>query len=473
MKTISMVFALEDDNQHRGLIPCPKCGDFVEMDSDMCPSCKTSLKEKGKKIKTQTSKASPSESSFFVCSKCGAFIGSDSTSCKACGTKRGSIDAKMDALQKNKELHQKGSIDGTVLESSSDIYICDNCGALLGPNSERCASCGVEIEQFDDVGEDEEIEVVGETEGTVVEELLSSRGELFLCTKCGAFVSPNSVECAICGIAVKDMKAPSEDRHIEPVSAESRLSSPGMLFICDKCGAFMRQDSKECTICGTSTLKELRYGDEEEKIAEVNLDQVSQEKIFEETEIVVTEEKILEKPKEIVTPKKASKKSEVTGEDLLKEAEKIESKLKLRSTKRDILEDCVKLWFKKAAALRKLGKQREALKSLNNALNVNQNDEALILEKADIYYEIGRYKQAVKLYLHLLESDPESISLLNRVGNALFRMGSQNESLRCFERALSLDANHRESLVNKGYLLMKQERYDEAMECADKIMVYC
>jgi ribosomal protein L40E len=469
MKTISMVFALEDDNQPRGLLPCPKCGDFIEMDSEKCPSCNAILKEKVKKSKTPASKVSPSEGSLFICSKCGAFIGNDATSCKACGTKR----VSMDALQKDNAPRQKGSTEGTILESSSDIYICDSCGALLGPNSERCGSCGVEIEQFDDVGEDEEVEVVEETEGTVVKELLSSQGELFLCTKCGAFMSPNSVECGICGIAVKDMKAPPKDKRIEPFSAESRLSSPGMLFICDSCGAFMRQDSKECTICGTSTLKELRYGDEEEKIAEVKLEQVIPEKIFEETEIVVTEEKVLKKPEDIVTPKKASKKSEVTGEDLLKEAEEIESKLKLRSTKRDILEDCVKLWFKKAVALRKLGKHREALKSLNSALSVNQNDEALILEKADIYYEIGRYKHAVKLYLHLLESDPESISLLNRIGNALFRLGSQKESLRCFERALSLDANHRETLVNKGYLLMKQERYEEAMECADKIMVYC
>lgn len=472
MKTISMVFALDDDNQHRDLVPCYKCGDLVENDSEKCPSCNTNLKDKGKKSKTSASKTS-SESFLFICSKCGAFVGNDDTSCKACGTKRESMDTKMDVLQKNKEPQQKGSTEGTVLESSSDIYICDNCGALLGPNSKRCASCGVEIEQFDDVGEDEEVEDVQEAEGTVVGEMLSSKGELFLCTKCGAFVSPNSVECTICGIAVKDMKAPPKDEHVEPVSAESRLSSPGMLFICDKCGAFMRQDSKECTICGTSTLKELRYGDEEEKLAEVKLGDVTQEKIYEETEIVMTEEKILEKPEEIVTPKKAPKKSEVTGEDLLKEAEDIESKLKLRSTKRDVLEDCVKLWFKKAVALRKLGKHAEALKSLSNALSVNKNDEALILEKADIYYEIGRYKQAVKLYLHLLASDPESIVFLNRVGNALFRMGSQNESLRCFEKALRLDENHRESLVNKGYLLMKQERYDEAMECADKIMVYC
>ncbi len=466
-----MVFALEDDNQHRDLVPCYKCGDLVENDSEKCPSCNTNLKEKDKKSKTSVSKAS-SEGSLFICSKCGAFIGKDSTSCKACGTKRDS----MDALQKDNAPHQKGSTDVTVLESSSDIYICDSCGALLGPNSKSCASCGVEIEQFDDVGEDEEVEEVEEVEGaggTVVKDLLSSQGELFLCTKCGAFISPNSVECSICGIAVKDMKAPSEDKRIEPVSPESRLSSPGMLFICDNCGAFMRQDSKECTICGTSALKELRYGDEEEKISEVKLEEVIPEKIFEETEIVVTEEKVIEKPKDIATPKKTSKKSDVTGKDLLKEAEEIESKLKLRSTKRDILEDCVKLWFKKAVALRKLGKHREALKSLNNALSVNKNDEAIMLEKADIYYEIGRYKQAVKLYLNLLQSDPESIVLLNRMGNALFRMGSQNESLRCFEKALSLDANHRESLVNKGYLLMKQERYDEAMECADKIMVYC
>ncbi|MEE9150887.1 MAG: zinc ribbon domain-containing protein [Thermoplasmata archaeon] len=437
---------MENNSQYWGLYPCPKCGDFIEKDSKTCPSCKASLVEKVVGSKGPAHESSAIERSLFICSNCGAFIGINATQCNACGTKRASLAVEMDDFLKEKRSRPNGQTTAdSLLESSQDIYICENCGALLGSNSDHCEFCGIKIEEFEDVDESEEEEDWEVTQEAAEDDLLSSEGGLFLCTECGAFISSNSSACGICGTAVKDMKADFLDKEIEPVKADSKLSTPGVLFICDKCGAFLKNDSKECSICGTKILKELKYGEEEISPVEVQIEDIITQKAFEMPGM--------------------------TGSDLLKEADEIASKLKKRKSKMEILDDCIRLWYKKAVALRKLGRYTESLKSLNNALSLSKKDKTLLLEKGDILYEIGRYKQAAKLYLHLLESDPKNLSLLNKVGNALFRLGHQNESLVCFEKALSLDANNKETLVNKGYLLLKQEKYDEAMECANKIMV--
>lgn len=442
------MFTLEDDNSYRGLFPCPKCGDFIEIDSKTCPSCKASLVEKVKTAEISPFEVSALERSLFLCSNCGAFIGVDATHCNACGKKRGSFASKIDDIFKDKENQQgKKSIDDTSSDSSPDIYLCDGCGAFLGTNADKCEVCGIVIEEFEDVEESEEVEGSEPTEETLAEQVLSTEGKLLLCSECGAFVSPNSTVCGICGFAVKDMKDTFTDMGKEPLSADSRLSTSGVLFICEKCGAFLRKDAKECTICGTKILRELKFGDEEISSTDVQISG-----------------KIAEK--DINIP-------EMTGTDILEEADKLASKMKQRRTKIDIIKECVRIWYKKAAALRKLGRYKEALKSLNNGLSLRNDDRTLIVEKADIYYEIRQYDKALKLYTHIIESESKNISLLNKIGNTLYRLGFQNESLSCFEKVLSLDLNNREALINKGYLLMKLEKYEEAMECADKIKVYC
>lgn len=439
---------LVDNGEYMGLYPCPKCGDFIAVNSKICPSCNASLERKEGIDDKSTSEFSVSESPLFICSKCGAFIGVDATCCNACGTKRTPLTEEINVLLKGDGLRKKESSADAMLSSPLDLYFCDNCGAFVGPNAARCESCGIEIEEGENVEEGEEVEEQEITQGpSSAEEFLSTEGTLLLCDNCGAFISPNSSECGICGVAIKDMKMPFKEVSIEEIRADSKLSSSGALFICDKCGAFVKQGAEECTICGTMTQRELNYGYEDGSLSYAQIDQMITKKILE------APEEVAKKP--------------------LEKAERGALKTRPKRTKEEIIDECMRVWYKKAVALRKLGRHKEAIKNLNNALNLSRDDKILILEKADIYYEMRGYTQAVKLYLHLLESEPESIPLLNKVGNALFRLGHQNESLLCFEKALSLDGSNREALINKGYLLMKQERYDEAMEYADKIVVCC
>jgi tetratricopeptide (TPR) repeat protein len=306
-----------------------------------------------------------------------------------------------------------------LLSTSTTLFICDNCGAFLSTKSDQCGVCGVEIEEAEDMDVDIGAGEKDRTQEAVALDVLSSKGTLTLCPQCGAFVQPESISCGICGSLLEEMEE-HEKENIGTVEAKGTLQTKGELYLCGKCGAFLNTETGECANCSTKTLRE------PPKM----------------------------KPGEL---KKKNKKIAV---------------LKVpKRTKAEVIDDCTKLLFKKAIALKKLGRYTEALKCLIKALDLSPKDRTIMAYTADTYYELKRYKNSMKLYKHILETELENVLIWNRLGNSLFKLGHQKHSLLCYEKVLSLDPNNREAMINKGYLLMKQKRYDEAMACAEKVAI--
>ncbi|UCG69996.1 MAG: hypothetical protein JSV09_02980, partial [Thermoplasmata archaeon] len=221
---------------------------------------------------------------MYACSKCGAFNGADATHCSACGTKRPpKTDNVVSKEGEESRMSGKSSAD-ELLESSSDIFLCNNCGAFINSNAERCGVCGTEMVENEDDFEDE-IDGEGDFDedetsfGIETEDLLSNQGMILLCSECGAFLGSEATKCGICGIAVEDMKAPEIEEDEEVASADSRLFSDGVLFICEECGAFLKQDSEECTICGTEVFQEVKFIHEEESLVKDEIDDLISEEI--------------------------------------------------------------------------------------------------------------------------------------------------------------------------------------------------
>ncbi len=445
------MFSLKGNDDYVVICLCPNCGGYIDENSSNCSICKASLVEKEDFDKEMLLESNTMGNSLFVCSNCSAFIGVSADHCFACGAKRTTYTAKIEISADDEELDQRMEQEGespteALLESKTSLFLCDNCGAFLGPKAVKCEICNVEIgdlEVIEASEEDEELELPQEN---VVYEVLSSEGALFLCSKCGAFIKPEASNCAICGAATEELVF-DKSEELEPVDAESRLSNSGMIFICKNCGAFLGKDAEICTFCGTDVTDDMEY--EEDISAKV------------ETESI-TPEKSIDFDGELV---------EEGDKEVIEEAEERAIPKIPKRSKPEIVDECKSLWHKKAVALKKLGRYNAAIKSLNKALGLDPDDKALILEKADVSYERGRYEQAVKLYKHFLESRPEDISVWNKLGNALFRLGHIKVSRSCYEKALSLDANNREAIINKGYLLMKQEMYDEAVMYAVKALV--
>ncbi len=412
---------LETNGHYIEICFCPECGNFVDDSSESCPSCQASLLEDVEVFEEATFGNTLVEGSVFVCSSCGSFIGVEATSCCACGEKRSQLTAKIDFSSVEDGLEGEGqSIADTLLESKTALFLCENCGAFLGPGAVKCHICGIEIVESDGTdleGDDGEYEA---DQNAFASDVLSSEGELSLCGECGAFVKPDSINCGICGANIEELIW--HEDNMEATTADSKLESSGALGICDICGAFMGLNAERCPICGTVSRRDTDY---------------------------------------IVERQTSSANAPFKGIVVANMTER---------TREDVVEDCRNLYYKKAVALKKMGRYKEAIKSLNQTLNLNPEDRIAMLEKADIFYEIGKFHRATKLYNHLLESDSEDISIWNKLGNSLFRLGHKKESLLCYERALSLDPNDREAMINKGFLLMKQGRYVKAIECAEKLI---
>ncbi|UCE75383.1 MAG: tetratricopeptide repeat protein [Methanomassiliicoccales archaeon] len=457
-----MVLGLNDDDQYIEICLCPNCGNFIDEFSVTCSKCKIRLTGDVSEAEKASSGTLAIDSSLFICSNCGAFIGLDASTCGACGAKRTPLMSQIEISSKKEPLHEgEKSGDPELSSPSPDLFLCVNCGAFLGPNAEGCDVCGMqmleseyteeeeEVEEIGEEGEEDEIEEIEEVDESefsqedMAKELLSNKGALFLCANCGAFIMSEVAECGICGEAVSDIKRQIKDDEVEEVKSDSKLSNSGAIFICNKCGAFMRQDADECIYCKTHVDRGIKFEDKKSTI--------------------------VKSPSPQVTPPapKSPKEKSLADRKKKKESEKV---IIGKRTKKEIIDDCRRLWRKKAQALRKLGKYTRALNCLNFALKLGPADSNLMLEKADIYYDLRRYKKAAKLYKQLLEFEPGNTSLWNKLGNTLFRMGHSDESILCYEKSLAIDPNNREAIINKGYLLMKQEKYDEAMEYARMIV---
>jgi tetratricopeptide (TPR) repeat protein len=408
----------------------------VDNEMTTCPSCNIALADDSFEAKIDQLETLAIDSSLFICSNCGAFIGVDAKHCNACGAKRTPLTAEIEI-----------SADDDVLSyaetsGSPEIFLCNNCGAFLSDNATECEVCGMNLEGIDFGIEEEEEEEYEIPDDPLSENPLHSQGSLFLCNSCGAFVKPGASECGICGEEISDIKSLIGDERLEKPTAEEKLSSPGVLFLCDKCGAFMKQDANECPFCKS-------------KKEEVILEEHSELGELESKSSSVS----LEVPK--FTRKQKS--------EYKQRPKRAPSDLVKRVNKKEVIEDCLRIWLKKAVALKKLGKPREALRALNYALNLSSSDHVLILEKADLYYETKNFVKAAQLYKQILNFEPENILVWNKLGNSLYRMGHDEESLLCFEKSLSLDSNNREAMINKGYILMKKENWEEAMACANRI----
>src|SRR5439155_1329269 len=105
------------------------------------------------------------------------------------------------------------------------LYLCPECGSFVGKGANACPFCGVVFDE-------------GEAAAppSPVEELLQARnGEAKICTRCGAFLEPGATACGMCG----SQYTPERVADLPAVDT-TPLPDPD-LFLCPRCGAFLSQ----------------------------------------------------------------------------------------------------------------------------------------------------------------------------------------------------------------------------------------
>lgn len=423
---------------------CPACGAFISKFAERCPNCGIDLTETEEEEDLEVIEP---KDNLFVCQDCGAFIGVDAKTCSACGAKRAPHTATVDVAQDDFKPE-----DPTVdyLEHPTDLFTCGNCGAFLSSTSLKCEICGAVMEE--DEEEEQEISEVVEAEEPEVSMPLESQGAIVLCVNCGAFVSGDADECKICGNPMGYFEEEEESLEMMAADGDSldeMLYSSGALCLCENCGAFISPDAEICEKCNESVIE----GIEAEQMEAV-------EALPKEVERPRVRERVRAKEKpasEKVTLPKEKKKFKRKGRAKVSKVPKKPKKISIK--------DQVQLLYKDALIFYSTKRYNEAIRTLDQILELKPDDEGAIMAKGNIYYRTGDHISAAKYFKQILQKNPESADLWNRLGNTFNKMNQQRQSLICFNRALKLKPNFKEALINKGYLFMKHGKYDEALKC--------
>jgi tetratricopeptide (TPR) repeat protein len=85
--------------------------------------------------------------------------------------------------------------------------------------------------------------------------------------------------------------------------------------------------------------------------------------------------------------------------------------------------------------------------------------------------QLNRYEDAVKTIDEGMQIYPKDFGLWNNKGYALYNLGKYADALKSYDMALSIDQNFTPSLVNKGDTLYKMGRFTEAVDAYNKALV--
>jgi Tfp pilus assembly protein PilF len=86
------------------------------------------------------------------------------------------------------------------------------------------------------------------------------------------------------------------------------------------------------------------------------------------------------------------------------------------------------------------------------------------LKKADIFHNLGKFEEAVRTCDSALAIDPSNAAVLNRRGNALLELDKREEARECYERALETTPEDARIVFNLGRVYQLLGSFEKAFE---------
>lgn len=314
-------------------------------------------------------------------------------------------------------------------EAANDLFLCPACGSFAGSRATSCSVCGASFGS-------EEAAVLAEADAFILQDERLPE----MCLGCGAFVSPKSARCGVCGRE----RSPADRIALPGVDLPADEPVP----FCPHCGAYLYAESAECVICGRS-VSEPAEPPTSGVARGLGKGFLSRWSRIAEGGAVTEDDRAHE---------------ELDHYDRLLEAD-------------PLLE---RVWAKRARALGRLGRPREAAESLARAAELNPSkDDDYRLEVLDIVKASGdtsflppRWRQpaataspaetdgrlldALRHYDNLLRIDPTLDVAWRTKGEILERLARTEEASQAFARAEALEG--REERARKASLSGLQTR---------------
>ncbi len=112
-------------------------------------------------------------------------------------------------------------------------------------------------------------------------------------------------------------------------------------------------------------------------------------------------------------------------------------------------------WVDKGDALRKLGKDEEAIESYGKAIEINPKDALAWYNKGSALANLGKYEQAIKCYDKSIEIDPHDVAGWYNKIFALQQLSKYEEAIVCCDKAIEIDP-HSENAWNIKKLALEK-----------------
>jgi tetratricopeptide (TPR) repeat protein len=144
-------------------------------------------------------------------------------------------------------------------------------------------------------------------------------------------------------------------------------------------------------------------------------------------------------------------------------------------------------WYNKATSLRCMGRDEEAIRCLDRAIELAPEHEPAWCSKGIILHRLGRYDDAMRCHDRALElskvrmlpwlqagSQPSGKNNLAAVwsnrGATLRSLGRDEEAISCYKKALEIDPRDVLAWHNQGNTFHSLGQYEEAISCADRTL---
>lgn len=122
-----------------------------------------------------------------------------------------------------------------------------------------------------------------------------------------------------------------------------------------------------------------------------------------------------------------------------------------------------------AATLDKMGQREEALRKVDESLEIKKDVEAMNL-KAYLLYENGAYEETIEVCNELQKIEENRIGVYAYRGKALYELGYYQAAFEDFNQWLNLYAYNLDPYIYKMRIFIYYEQYEQAKEIADYLI---
>jgi tetratricopeptide (TPR) repeat protein len=127
-------------------------------------------------------------------------------------------------------------------------------------------------------------------------------------------------------------------------------------------------------------------------------------------------------------------------------------------------------WYNKGNVLEKLGKHEEAMRSYDNAVEIQPEYYNAWNNKGNVLHKLGNYEEAIKCFDNVIEIKPDVSEAWNSKGNILDKLGKHEEAIQCYDKAIEIKPDLYEAWYYKGITLATVGKHEEAIQCYDKVI---